>query len=200
VKKYIFSAILLVIVAGSALIGYGIIAPSRAAARDLEAINGLTVGQTTESELLGRAPFQKADYACTQDICIYAYERENKLLSLSHLAPRTSINSSVWVSNGLVVQVSILIYRQGQPPLVVKEVRKLPEGCITNPCSGKLKLPPFIKSILMGKSIMFTGQSDYRNRFPQMVHVACLSHLSGCVNDADIVPISKELETKEITN
>ena len=60
-KKYIVPTIVLVLVAALIFVRYEIVAPARAAARDLEAINGITVGKTTEAELLGRAAFQKMD-------------------------------------------------------------------------------------------------------------------------------------------
>jgi hypothetical protein len=43
-KKYIVPTIVLVLAAVGIFIRYEIIAPARAAARDLEAINGITVG------------------------------------------------------------------------------------------------------------------------------------------------------------
>jgi hypothetical protein len=64
-KKYLIPIIVLGLVAIGIFIRYAIVAPSRGAARDLEAINGITVEKTTEAELLGRAPFQKMDVQCS---------------------------------------------------------------------------------------------------------------------------------------
>ena len=52
-KKYIVLTVVITLVAALILIRYAIVAPARAAARNLEAINGIAVGQTSEAELLG---------------------------------------------------------------------------------------------------------------------------------------------------
>ena len=76
-KKYIVPTIVLVLVAAVIFIRYEIMAPARAAARDLEAINGITVGKTTEAELLGRPAFQKMDDSAFMGYCFYHTERAN---------------------------------------------------------------------------------------------------------------------------
>jgi len=70
-EKIYSSSIALVLAAVGIFIRYEIIAPARAAARDLEAINGITVGKTTEVELLGRPAFQKMDLQCFSGQCFY---------------------------------------------------------------------------------------------------------------------------------
>jgi hypothetical protein len=60
-KKYIVPTLILILVSAGIFIRYEITAPARAAARDLEAINGIAVGKMTEAELLGRSVFQTVD-------------------------------------------------------------------------------------------------------------------------------------------
>ena len=88
-KKYIVPAIGMILVAAGIFIRYEIVAPARAAARDLEAINGIKVGKTTEAELLGRSAFQSMDRRCFQAECGYHTERMNTFLNLLGLAPLT---------------------------------------------------------------------------------------------------------------
>ena len=60
-KKYLAAIIVLGIVVAGVFIRHAIAAPARDAARNLAAINGLTVGQTTEAELLGSYPTLRAE-------------------------------------------------------------------------------------------------------------------------------------------
>ncbi|MCU1333131.1 MAG: hypothetical protein JWM08_2123, partial [Candidatus Angelobacter sp.] len=70
-KKYIVPSIVFIVIAAGIFVRYEIVGPARAAAHDLEAINGITVGKTTEAELLGRAPFQKMGVQCSMGYCFY---------------------------------------------------------------------------------------------------------------------------------
>ena len=89
-KKYLVLSILAILVAAGIFIRYEIVAPARAAARSLAAINGIRVGQT-EAELLGRSDFQTIDRHCFGAECFYHMETENKFLNRLHLAPSDSI-------------------------------------------------------------------------------------------------------------
>ncbi len=93
-KKYIVPTIVLVLVAAVIFIRYEIMAPARAAARDLEAINRITVGKTTEAELLGRPAFQKMDRQCFTGYCFYHTVRANQFLKKLGLAPSTFFGTS----------------------------------------------------------------------------------------------------------
>src|SRR5260221_8194789 len=128
-KKYLIPIIILGLVAGGIFIRYQIVAPARAAALDLVAINGLTVGKTTEAELLARSAFQTADLKCFEGVCMYSTVRENKLLNLLHLAPRTILSTTVMVRDGIVIQVYVFMTRKGLPPVTVAQTTKLPPGC-----------------------------------------------------------------------
>ncbi len=58
-RKYLLvMSILVAVVAGIVFVERTILAPAQAAAFNLAAINGITVGQTTEAELLRRSAFQ----------------------------------------------------------------------------------------------------------------------------------------------
>ena len=91
-KKYIVLTVVIALVAGLIFIWYEIAAPARAAARDLEAINDITVGKMTEAELLGRSAFQTIDRHCAEADCIYHMERTNNFLRGLHwtACPRSS--------------------------------------------------------------------------------------------------------------
>lgn len=74
-KKYLIPIVMLGLITIGIFIRYAIAAPARAAARNLEAINSIAVGQTSEAELLGRDAFQKADRQCFEAECFYHMER-----------------------------------------------------------------------------------------------------------------------------
>ncbi|MGZ4846135.1 MAG: hypothetical protein ACXVJ1_15615 [Candidatus Angelobacter sp.] len=189
-KKYLLPTIVLILVAAGIFIRYEIVAPARAAALDLEAINGLTVGRTTEAELLGRSAFQKIDRQCFQADCFYHMETENKFLNRLHLAPFTFFNTAVWVRNGMVVQVDVFVTRAGLTPISLSQKRALPAECASNPCAKHLVLP---NKKLVKIQIMFTDESEFRNRMPEAVQTACLSRLHGCNTYAELLPVTKNL-------
>jgi hypothetical protein len=116
-KKYIVPIIVMGVVAVLIFIQYAILAPAYAAARDLEAINGIAVGKMTEAELLGRSAFQTVDRHCAEADCIYHTERMNNFLRGLHLAPSTFFGTAVWVRNGMVVQVDVFVNREGLTPI-----------------------------------------------------------------------------------
>src|SRR5438874_11504716 len=106
-KKYLIPIIVLGLAASGIFIRYEIVSPARTAARDLVAINGLTVGKTTEAELLARSVFQTADQKCYGPMCLYHMETENVLLNRMHLAPRSFFSAIVMVHEGMVTEVSV---------------------------------------------------------------------------------------------
>jgi hypothetical protein len=188
VKKYLIPAIVLGAVGLGILLRYAIVAPARAAARDLNAINGLSIGQS-ESELLGRSAFQKEDYHCFGgEVCMYSSLETNKLLSAVHLAPPMVLSTAVLVRDGAVVQVYFYVMQKGMEPISVTQTAKMPDGCSVSPCV--VPHPKFIKS-LKDMRIMFTNESEYRNRFPEMVDTTCLSRIGGCKSYAELVPFTK---------
>src|SRR6476619_7258598 len=133
-KKYIVPIVVMGVVAVLIFIQYAILAPAYAAARDLQAINGIAVGKMTEAELLGRKPFQIIDRRCIEADCIYHTERTNGFLKLLHLAPSTFFGTAVWVRNGMVVQVDVFVNREGLTPIALRHTRALPAECVSNPC------------------------------------------------------------------
>jgi hypothetical protein len=96
-KKYVTLATCLVLMIGGVFFWYGITAPFKAASRNLSAINSLTAGETTETELLSRSEFRKIERKCFQESCFYHMEAENTLLNRLHLAPRTFMGTNVMV-------------------------------------------------------------------------------------------------------
>src|SRR4029077_17684208 len=194
-KKYLTPVIILGLVGCGVFVRYQIVAPARAAARDLDAVNGLTVGKTTEAELLGRSAFQTADLKCFQGVCVYSTVRENKLLNVVHLAPRTIFSTTVMVRDGIVIQVYVFMTRKGLLPVTVAQTTKLPTGCAVSPCV-KRPLPSarFARDI----SILFDNESEFRNRMPQMLNVTCLSRLRGCTAVSELMPLAKELNLETV--
>jgi hypothetical protein len=189
-KKYLIPIIILCVAGAGVFIRYIVVSPARALARDLEAINGITVGQTTEADLLRRNAFQTVDPACSQGMCIYSTDRENSFLSMLHLAPRTIVSTTIVVVDGVVIQVFTAISRQGLFPVSVAQATKLPAGCVASPC---LKQPLPLDKYLRSISIVFSNESELRNRWPQILDTACLSRLHGCATYAELVPLAKEL-------
>ena len=189
-KKYIILTVIITLVAASILIAYAIIAPARAAARDLEAINGITVGKMTEAELLGRSAFQKLDRHCAEADCIYHTERTNNFLRLLHLAPSIFFGTAVWVRNGMVVQVDVFASQEGLTPIRLSQKSALPAECSSNPCVKHFVLP---NKKLVKIDILFNNESDFRNRMPQALQPACLSRMRGCASYEELLPLGRGL-------
>jgi hypothetical protein len=193
-KKYLIIAIGLGLVITSAILWYGITAPAKTAARNLAAINSLSAGETTEAELLSRPEFQKIERTCMQESCFYHMESENKLLNKLHLAPRIFMGTNVTVRDGLVVAVTVFLFRAGRPAIVLNQVERMPRDCRSMPCV-KLLVPP--NKILMNVSILFDRQSDLRNHLPEAVNTRCLAQLHGCTRYAEFMPLVKQLNLEE---
>ncbi|MGC2695130.1 MAG: hypothetical protein WA738_05000 [Candidatus Angelobacter sp.] len=194
-KKYLIAAGCVgLVVALLAVAWYAIAFPAKEAARNLAAINGLSVGKTTEAELLSRKEFQKTQRMCFQETCLYHMKAENALLSKLHLAPPLLMGTTVRVRDGLVTDVVVFISRPGHPAISLHQVQTMPEGCAGSPCV-KLMSPP--NKTLLGIGITFDNGSDIRNRIPQAVNSECLSRLHGCANNAEFVPLVKQLKLEE---
>ena len=189
-KKYIVPSIVLVLVAAGIFIRYEIVSPARAAARDLEAINGLTVGKTTEAELLGRSAFQKMDRQCFQADCLYHTERTNRLLSTLRLAPFTFFGTRVTVRDGMLTQVSVFMANRSLPALSLTQKVALPAECASSPCVKRAILP---SKAVVGVMVLFNNESELRNRMMEAAQPACLSRLHGCSTYDELMPLSKGL-------
>jgi hypothetical protein len=189
-KKYIVLAVVMALAAASILIAYTIVAPARAAARDLEAINGITVGKMTEAELLGRSTFQTVDRHCAEADCIYHTERTNNFLHGLHLAPFTFFGTAVWVRNGMVVQVDVFVNQEGLTPIRLSQKSALPAECVSNPCVKHLVLP---NKKLVKIDILFNNESEFRNRMPEALQTACLSRMRGCTSYQELMPLARGL-------
>jgi hypothetical protein len=194
-KKYLIPTIVLGLVAIGIFIRYAIIAPSRAAARDLEAINGITVEKTTEAELLGREPFQKMDVQCSLGYCFYYTVRANHFLRKLGLAPPVFFGTRVEVRDGLVTEVSAYISNGTRPPLSFSQKMPLPAGCASSPCVKPAILPT---KVLVSIMVVFNNESEFRNRMPEAVQTACLSRLHGCSTYQEITPLAKSLNLEAI--
>jgi len=189
-KKYIVPSIVLVLVAAGIFIRYEIVSPARAAARDLEAINGLTVGKTTEAELLGRSAFQRMDRQCFQADCLYHTERTNRLLSTLRLAPFTFFGTRVTVRDGMLTQVSVFMANRSLPALSLTQKVALPAECASSPCVKRAILP---SKAVVGVMVLFNNESELRNRMMEAAQPACLSRLRGCSTYDELMPLSKGL-------
>jgi hypothetical protein len=190
VKKYLIPAILVAIVAGGIFFRYLILSPARALALDLQAINGITVGKTSEAELLGRPAFQTMDRRCFGANCDYHVERLNQFLSQLHLAPQMFVGTDVSVRDGMVTRVSVFLARQGLTPVVISQNEKLPAGCASGPC---MKPVTNMAKITFNFMITFDNQSELRNHIPELMNTACLSRLRGCNSYAELLPLANEL-------
>jgi hypothetical protein len=188
-KKYLIPMIALGLVATGIFVRYQIVAPARAAAAELVAINGLTVGKTTEAELLARSAFQTAAQKCFGPVCVYYMETENFLLNRLHLAPRSFFSAAVQVREGMVTDVSVLLSRDGLLPVTIKQVMKMPEGCRASPCIRKI--PPAYA--WLSTQIIFDNESAIRNRMPSTIDAGCFSRLRGCSTYSELMPLAKEL-------
>jgi hypothetical protein len=195
-KKYLALIIICVLVEVGFFIRYEIIAPARAAASDLEAINGLTVGKTTEAELLGRSAFQTMDIQCFQGNCVYQTMRTNHLLSTLHLARFTLFGTRVTVRDGMVRQVSVFMFNFRLPGLSLTQEVELPAECASSPCVRRFTLPT--KSVV-GVTVLFNNQSDLRNRMAEAAQPACLSRLHGCSTYDELMPLTKGLNLQADT-
>jgi hypothetical protein len=189
-KKYIVPSVILILVAAGIFIRYEIVAPARAAARDLEAINGLTVGKTTEAELLGRNAFQKMDRQCFQADCMYHTHRTNRLLSTLHLAPFTFFGIRVAVRDGMVTQVTVFMANYRLPALSLTQKVPLPVECASSPCVKRAVLPT---KAVVGVMVLFDNESELRNRMMEAAQPACLSRLHGCSTYDELMPLSNGL-------
>jgi hypothetical protein len=189
-KKYVVPTIILILVAAGILIRYEIVAPARAAARDLEAINSITVGKTTETELLGRAAFQKMDLQCSSGECVYHTHRTNRFLRMLGLAPHTFLGTIVMVRDGLVTRVSVFMSNGMRPPLSLSQKMRLPAECASSPCVKPVVLPT---KVMVNISIVFNNESEFRNRMPEAMQTACLSRLRGCSSYEELMPLARGL-------
>jgi len=184
-------------VAAGIFIRYEIVAPARAAARDLEAINGITVGKTTEAELLGRDAFQKMDVQCSMGYCVYYTGRANYFLRKLGLAPPVLFGTRVVVRDGLVTEVSVYISNGTRVPLSLSQKMPLPEGCSSNPCVKPAILPT---KALVSIMVVFNNESEFRNRMPEAIQTACLSRLHGCSTYEELTPLARELNLDAIAS
>jgi len=182
------TGVVLVLAAG-VLIRYLINAPARTAAANLAAINAITVGQTTEAELLRRPEFQKLDRTCFEADCLYQMKSENFLLARVHLAPRTSLWTLVRVRDGIVSAVSVIVWRSGSPGISLSQVEQVTD-CAYSPCIKDLITPNHVKQ---STRISFNNRSDIRNHIPQAVNSDCLSRLHGCQSNAELMPVLLEI-------
>ncbi|HEY2498797.1 MAG TPA: hypothetical protein VGK24_17180 [Candidatus Angelobacter sp.] len=189
-KKYLIPVAVLLLLGGVLFIHYVAAAPAKAAAFDLEAINGITVEKTTEAELLSRSAFQTMDHDCFEADCVYHTERENKLLSTFHMAPRVLLSTSVRVRFGTVTKVSVIVYKAGLLPVSVMQTSDLPAGCAGDPCAELIRVP---SKAVMGNRILFSTGSGLRNRMPDAFEPMCLSRLRGCNTYQELVPLAKGL-------
>ena len=180
----------MVLVAAGIFIRYEIVAPARAAARDLDAINGLTVGKTTEAELLGRSAFQKIDRQCFQADCLYHTERTNRFLSTLRLAPFTFFGTRVTVRDGMLTQVSVFMANRRLPALSLTQKVPLPVECVSSPCVKRAVLPT---KAIVGVMVLFDNESELRNRMMEAAQPACLSRLHGCSTYDELIPLSNGL-------
>jgi hypothetical protein len=196
-KKYLIPATILLLLGGVLFTRHAIAASAKAAARDLEAINGITVGKTTEAELLSRSAFHTMNHRCFEADCVYHTEQENKLLSTFHVAPHMVLSTAVMVRYGTVTGVSVFIHKAGLPPISVTQMPDLPAGCTGDPCAQPLRVP---SKAVMGNRIVFGTGSDFRNRMPEAFEPTCLSRLRGCTTYEELVPLAKGLHLDAATH
>ena len=196
-KKYIVPSVVFIVIAAGIFVRYEIVGPARAAARDLQAINGITVGKTTEAELLGRAPFQKMGVQCSMGYCFYYTGRANYFLRKLGLAPPVFLGTRVVVRDGLVTEVSVYISNGTRVPLSLSQKMPLPEGCSSNPCVKPAILPT---KALVSIMILFNNESEFRNRMPEAIQTACLARLHGCSTYDEIMPLARGLNLDAIAS
>lgn len=190
-KSYAISVAALAVVGSAAfLVAYLVAAPAKTAAANLVAINEITVGQTTEADLLRRPQFQKLERTCFEAECLYMMTAENKFLNRLHLAPRTSLWTVVRVRDGVVTRVSVIGWRPGVPGLTLSQAMDI-KDCERSPCIKDLITP---NRVLQSTRITFDNRSDIRNHMPEAVNSACLSRLHGCQLNAELMPVLKEIK------
>src|SRR6185437_2199990 len=189
-KKSTFAATgVLLVLAAIVVIRYEINAPARTAVANLTAINNITVGRTTEADLLRRPEFQKLERTCFGADCIYQMAAENSFLARLHLAPRTSLWTVVNVRDGIVTGVSVIAWRAGTPGLVLNQVEQVTD-CDHSPCIKDLITPNHVKH---GTRISFNSLSNIRNHMPEAVNGECLSRLHGCQSNSELMPVFTEI-------
>jgi hypothetical protein len=189
-KLLIAAAIASLLLAAALYVRYAIHAPAQAAARYLAAINGLTVGKTTEAELLTRNEFQTLDRNCLQGICAYLMDTDNAFLRLLHLAPRTTFSAMVTVRDGIVIGVVVFETKSGLRAISLVQMSEMPFWCGASPCVSQL--PPHVVRAA-GISVMISNDSSIRNHLQEAVNSACLSRIRGCSSYADLMPVTKQL-------
>lgn len=187
-KTSIIPISLAVIITGAVVLWLAIEAPARAVQRTLAAINSLSVGETTEAELLTRKEFQTIDRMCHGATCFYHVAIENTLLSNLRLAPRTTLWTWVQVRDGLVTGVSVIVTRAGIQAISVNQQKVLPKECSAVPCVKHFVLP---NKAMSSVDILFDNQSDLRNHIPQAVDARCWSRLHGCSTYAELIPLTQ---------
>lgn len=195
-RKYTITVILCIALTGTLAVLYLIAAPARAAAENLAAINDITVGQTTETDLWRHPEFKNQQPECYGADCLYHLEVENQLLSRVHLARRIRLATMVKVREGLVTEVSVIEWRDGLPQLWLYQVAARAE-CSSSPCLEKLILPT---KALVGLRVIFDSHSDLRNRMPQSISSECFSRIGGCKSDAEFMPVLKEVRGNTARN
>lgn len=195
--RYLAAAMIAMLIASSIFIRHTILTPAWEAASDLEAINGLTLGQTTEAELLGRSAFQKVEESCFRGNCIYHMETDNNLLSKLHLAPKTRMATTVFVRNGLVTGVFVFTKKAGLPPIALRQVSEVPADCSSDPCIRQLTSS---NRMMAGISILFGNNSTLHNHLPDAVNAGCFSRLHGCDTSADLVPLIRSIDLATISS
>ena len=195
-KSYAIALAALVAVIGVAFwVAYGIAAPAKAAAANLAAINGITVGQTTEADLLRRSQFQELERTCFGAECMYGMMAENKFLNRLHLAPRTSLWTMVTVRDGVVIKVSVIGWRVGSPGLSLSQVTDV-KDCDHSPCLKNLITP---NRVFQSTRITFDNRSEIRNHIPEAVNSACLSRVHGCQMNDELMPVLHDIKLAVVT-
>lgn len=187
-KSSIIPVILAVVITGVVVLWLAIEAPARAVQRTLAAVNSLSVGETTEAELLTRKEFQTIDRMCHEATCFYHVTIENTLLTKLHLAPRTTLWTWVQVRDGLVTGVSVIVTRAGIQAISVNQQKSLPKECSATPCVKHFVLP---NKAMSSVDILFDNQSDLRNHIPQAVDARCWSRLHGCSTYSELIPLTQ---------
>ncbi|HKT49593.1 MAG TPA: hypothetical protein VJV96_04825 [Candidatus Angelobacter sp.] len=195
-NSYAIAVAALFLVVGAALLAAHLIAaPARAAAANLAAINDITVGQTTEADLLRRPQFQELERNCFGAECMYGMMAENKFLNRLHLAPRTSLWTMVTVRDGIVIKVSVICWRVGSPGVSLSQVMGV-KDCDHSPCIKDLITP---NRAFQSTRITFDSRSEIRNHMPEAVNSACLSRLHGCQMNTELMPILREIKVAAVT-
>lgn len=191
-KKHLFAAGLAAGTGIACVIGvvlYVIHAPARAAAQNLAAVNGITVGQTTEADLLRRPRFQTVERNCFGPTCDYRIGVDNRFLSRLHLARPMSLWTMVEVRDGVVTRVSVIGWVRGRPGVSLSQVSQVTD-CDRSPCVKALITP---NHVMQSTRITFSSQSDIRNHIPEAVDVGCFSRIHGCDSVEEMMPLMREI-------